>query len=308
MNRSIKTPYSQLFTTFAAKALAALSFEMVLMMPAAICSRRFGFAVLLVLCWSRDAASAEFFGLGLLPGRIRTDVNDVSDDGSVVVGYSWNSASSIAFRWKRDSGMEALDSAVSGALAVSGDGNVVAGGRWIQGPRAAFWTDAAGPTEIGDGDIFGASADGSTLVGWSSARGAFRWNVDTGFISLGPLPGYFAGVALDVSGDGSVIIGPGALTAGVANRAWRWTAEAGMVGLGDPRVVSTANAVSGDGHVVVGLFRPDGSQVNRGVPLDRSIRRRWIGVARNPQQPRNRCFWGWLRHRRQCAIQPDERQ
>lgn len=62
--------------------------------------------------------------------------------------------------------------------------------------------------------------------------------------------------ARGVSADGSVVVGYSARTSG--NEAFRWTAEDGMVGLGDfpgGTFFSEASGVSGDGAVVVGRGR-----------------------------------------------------
>jgi probable HAF family extracellular repeat protein len=78
-------------------------------------------------------------------------------------------------------------------------------------------------------------------------------------VGLGHLPGGgFGSAALDVSADGSVIVGNSGGPFGT--EAFRWTAEDGMVGLGDlPGGVfrSYGRAVSPDGAVIVGEGRSD---------------------------------------------------
>ena len=52
------------------------------------------------------------------------------------------------------------------------------------------------------------------------------------FVSLGDLPGgRFQSAAIGVSGDGHVVVGEGSSPQG--REAFRWTAETGMIGLGD---------------------------------------------------------------------------
>jgi probable HAF family extracellular repeat protein len=103
----------------------------------------------------------------------------------------------------------------------------------------------------------GASADGSVVVGVSqSASGdeAFRWTSEDGMVGLGDLPGgAFNSMAWGVSADGSVIVGSAAGVGASGVEAFRWTSRDGMVSLleGQP---STANGVSGDGSVVVGVI------------------------------------------------------
>ena len=74
------------------------------------------------------------------------------------------------------------------------------------------------------------------------------------FIPLGELPGgETRSEALEVSDDGSVVVGTSLGTVDV--EAFRWTAETGMVGLGSlpGGVTSLGLGVSGDGITVVGL-------------------------------------------------------
>jgi probable HAF family extracellular repeat protein len=83
---------------------------------------------------------------------------------------------------------------------------------------------------------------------------AFRWTESGGMVGLGDLPGGdFFSYAIDVSADGSVIVGSGSSVNG--NEAFRWTKSAGMVGLGQLSsgdFFSYANGVSADGSVIVG--------------------------------------------------------
>ncbi|MEM8767505.1 MAG: autotransporter domain-containing protein, partial [Pseudomonadota bacterium] len=99
------------------------------------------------------------------------------------------------------------------------------------------------------------SADGKVTVGTLRFNSAFRWSADTGTQALGSTMGgrFSGGGALDVSGDGSVIVGWS--TESFSNsQAFVWTEQTGMVGIGrlpgDAR--SIAEGVSADGQVVVG--------------------------------------------------------
>ena len=164
-------------------------------------------------------------GLGDFPGGdYNRAANDVSADGSVIVGFGTSDIGREAFRW----------------------------------------TEGAGIVGIGDlpGGLFkstaiGISADSSTVVGWSeSSLGseAFRWTQASGMVGLGDLPGgEFISIARAVSIDGAVIVGSSWSTSG--EEAFRWTQETGMVGLGDlpgGQFESGAFAVSADGSVVIG--------------------------------------------------------
>ena len=104
---------------------------------------------------------------------------------------------------------------------------------------------------------YGASADGSVMVGFSyGANGTevFRWTQGTGMVGLGDLSGgVFGSQAYGVSADGSVVVGVGSSANGT--EAFRWTQGTGMVGLADLAggdFYSIANGVSADGSVVVG--------------------------------------------------------
>jgi probable HAF family extracellular repeat protein len=77
---------------------------------------------------------------------------------------------------------------------------------------------------------------------------------DSGFIPLGDLPGgTFNSSALEVSDDGSVVVGISDIASG--GEVFRWTAATGMVGLGDlpgGEFASDAPLISADGSVMVG--------------------------------------------------------
>jgi probable HAF family extracellular repeat protein len=127
----------------------------------------------------------------------------------------------------------------------------------------------------GDGsNAWGVSANGAVVVGESSPTGfdyrAFRATGPGALQDLGSLPGVDPTArALDVSADGSVVVGDSGFGPNVNyTRAFRWTAAGGMVDLGHPSGrptdVAVAWAVSADGRVVVGQADSDtGSQAFR---------------------------------------------
>lgn len=94
------------------------------------------------------------------------------------------------------------------------------------------------------------SNDGSVVVGTARAlnpqnnKGAFRWSRTGGLVELG------AGAALDVNGDGSVVVGAS------DGGAFRWT-SAGLVNLGPLGQSGIASNVSSDGSVLAGSFKLD---------------------------------------------------
>ena len=96
-----------------------------------------------------------------------------------------------------------------------------------------------------DSTATAASGDGSIIVGWgdtASGREGFRWTEETGIVGLEFLPGPTSSQANAVSTDGHVIVG------GSGGQAFRWTADEGMVALGDFNALD----VSADGSIIVG--------------------------------------------------------
>jgi probable HAF family extracellular repeat protein len=209
-------------------------------------------------------------GLGDLPGGIfDSGALDVSANGSVIVGFGaiedWHFE---GFRWTAEEGMLGLGDLAGGpfwsdASAISAEGSTIVGfSRSGSGTQAFRWTAEEGMIGLGDlpggGSIsyaLGISADGSTIVGYAHSYlqwEAFRWTAEGGMIGLGILPGQFRSVALDVSGDGSVIVGRS------TDRAFRWTTEDGIMALeSSSSGVSPREAwgISRDGNCIVGHAR-----------------------------------------------------
>ncbi|MCZ6796254.1 MAG: HYR domain-containing protein [Planctomycetota bacterium] len=186
-------------------------------------------------------------GLGTLGGD-QAFANDVSNDGSTIVGQSnlvLEGAAEQAFRWTEADGMVGL-------------------GDLLGGPDASRGV--------------GVNADGTVVVGLSASTlgtEAFRWTAGGGMVGLGDLPGgSFFSFAFDVSDDGSVIGGEsnggGGGPAG-GKEAVIWDAG-GVRPLKEVLVddhgldltgwtLFSARAISGDGLTVVGLgFNPAGRQ------------------------------------------------
>jgi len=215
--------------------------------------------------WTRDGGMV---GLGKVPNYDDLSAAEgVSDDGSVVVGYSacCNGVLYQAFRWTSEGGMVGLGNLPdSHAYDVSADGSVVVGDSdagEFQG-EATLWTSDGSRVGLGYLTGFatvsvarGVSDDGSVVVGFSSSfpdYEAFRWTSEDGMVGLGHLPGGDDNVAYDVSADGSVVVGRSHSASGY--EAFRWTSEDGMVGLGHLPGGSSSQAlgVSADGSVIVG--------------------------------------------------------
>src|SRR4051794_35211622 len=115
--------------------------------------------------------------------------------------------------------------------------------------QASF--EPLGRLRPGDGsNAWGVSANGAVVVGESSITGfdyrAFRTTGTGALQDLGSLPGLAPTArALDVSADGSVVVGDSGFGPDVNyTRAFRWTAAGGMVDLGHPSGRATDAAVA----------------------------------------------------------------
>jgi probable HAF family extracellular repeat protein len=184
-------------------------------------------------------AQPSFTGTGDLPGgRVFSECLALSRDGSVAFGdsatqnYDPITAITSACRYA-DGSLQWLDYSYPNistfAYAANQDGTVVAGYAIIVPPYADIeifrWTASGGMQILGD------IAGGATN---STARG--------------------------ISADGNIIVGFGSSAAstagcGICQEAFKWTADTGIVGLGDlpgGNLDSRANAISGNGHVIVG--------------------------------------------------------
>jgi len=144
---------------------------------------------------------------------------------------------------------------VSEAYAISADGSTVVGrSESAAGTEAFVWTTSGGIVGLGDlagGEFFsqatGVSDDGQVVVGGgrdAAGEAAFRWTAPGGIEPL------CAGQALDVSGDGSVVVGQANL------RALRWTSTSGC-DVFDMEDAYGYEAVSSLGDVAAGRSRPN---------------------------------------------------
>lgn len=228
-----------------------------------------------ILALPSPALGAYFQGLGDLPGgAFESEPDDVSADGTVVVGVSMSASGREAFRWRAGdpNGMVGLGDFPGGiffseAWDTSSDGSVVVGGGNITGAAGAFrWTvgdpplsDPNSTAGLGGSSAVatGVSSDGTVVVGFTRPfpTEAFRWELGdpNGVTGLGTPP--VEGWAFDVSADGTVIVG--SFSSG-SLEPFRWVQgdPNGIVGLGslsDPAVQGQAFAVSADGTMVVGF-------------------------------------------------------
>jgi probable HAF family extracellular repeat protein len=229
------------------------------------------FLVATIVVFKAVIAAPLFIPLGdLSGGDYYSMAKAVSDDGSVVTGFSYSQPGSSgyeAFRWTDSANMEGLgyvDSTQSRSRGtdISADGEVIVGWSGLPGAESFRWSESIGIQGIGDipGGLFGSvsegvSADGSVIVGYgysTSSPEAYRWTESGGFNGLGDFDGgVYQSQATSVSRNGDTIVGWG--TTDVARESFRWTGTGGLELLeGLPRGHSIANDVSDDGRIIVG--------------------------------------------------------
>lgn len=223
--------------------------------------------------------NSYFIGLAdSADGITSIGVEAISADGNVVVGSVGTDTYSGSYTWSRSNGVTFLPPVPTGQFpygrtSVSGDGSVVTVGFGLVGDEphalAQRWTQSSGWVGLGDvpgGHSYniptGVSGDGSIIVGYAdtadTARG-FRWTESGGMAFLTGVPADIVGeFPQAISRDGSTIVGQQYYDTHLAYlipEAFRWTAETGMIGLGDlpgGAEQSVALAVSADGQTVVG--------------------------------------------------------
>ncbi len=231
--------------------------------------------------------TSGYIGLGTA-GYTYSYAQDVSADGSTIVGGVWGAGQRRGFVWTSADGMRLLDSLPGGrpesyAEAVSADGTIAVGEAYeLSGtPQAVRWDVATGaatglghlPGSTGASYANDLTPDGSVIVGWGNNSigdaEAFRWTEAGGMTGLGGLPGFERTFAFAVSADGSVIVGRASAIEVDDDMAFYWTQSGGMqsleswlsengVDIGTWQL-DEASDVSADGGTVVGYgTNPDG--------------------------------------------------
>jgi probable HAF family extracellular repeat protein len=235
-----------------------------------------------------DMMNAGFSDSTMLGTLVAGTRHPFSPDGSTFVGRQPYKSFDRAFRYSWQLGNEWLDGVpgsypISIAGAASADGTIVGGSGFSSdlGNSALAWggvhgTDPA-PTMLTEGlpdvataHVYAVSWDGQIMAGGlASARTGrlYAFRVISGFgktpfdiSDLGSLIPDGDSVALDVSADGSIIVGwTTSDDVGVQHEPFRWTEATGMVGLGlfkkYGNTRGAATAISADGTVIVGWAR-----------------------------------------------------
>jgi uncharacterized membrane protein len=100
------------------------------------------------------------------------------------------------------------------------------------------------------------SGDGTTIFGYSSRSSTrtqlYRWTGPGTFQGLGNAVNAQGIVAEDANHDGSVVVGTVSAARGAVYEAFVWTPQGGIQPIPGVGSLSTANAVSADGTIVVG--------------------------------------------------------
>jgi uncharacterized membrane protein len=255
-------------------------------------SIRVGWFISRAVRWN---AAGDYFDIGHLP-PINSSVSiqlsralAVSGDGSKIVGVTKHvlncppqfppflcASIDQSFVWTEGEGMVVFPYGTPSDISQAGDvivGTTVPASAGA--PVEAFRFSASdgyleldtlpGHTSSG---ARGVSADGSTVVGQSTAPSvaeAFRWTAVGGMTGLGFLPGASSSLAMAASGDGAVVVGDS------GGHAFLWDAVNGMRDLKDFATselgldltnwtLKKANAISADATTIVGdAVNPSGA-------------------------------------------------
>ncbi len=234
--------------------------------------------------WSGGTTWTQIPGLASISGSMETSANGLSGDGSTIVGLGWATpGAGHCFSWTSaggtiDRGGQFSDPSSNG-YSTNGNGSVIVGwknslanqrtaARWVNGTLSFLSYVAPNMTTYSLSEAQNTNASGSIVVGyrvWGGDNSAWRWDASTGNGTLLPnLPGETtSAAALDVSDDGSIIVGHsgGNVIGGTHSIIW---INNQPQGLGDYLVahntpnfpsypdIGLVTAISGDGNAIVG--------------------------------------------------------
>lgn len=220
------------------------------------------------------------FEAGITVGPEHLLANQISADGSTVVGQVSGVNSIDAFRWTLETRVSTLTRLpggfISRAFGVTADGQIVVGMvESVAGQNIAAYWSGANVTRLPSNGLAaganGVSADGTTIVGAvskSPQSGAVIWrpSEDSAAVMWKSQGGSFGAPVLleQVSQGGSYATAASAngttIVGNYGNSAVTWTVDGGRVTrlfLNSGSEQSWANGVSGDGRVVVGKVGSD---------------------------------------------------
>jgi len=214
-----------------------------------------------------------WFDLGALPNALgcpsRSDGYELSADGTVAVGLSWEGCSGRGYRWTEETGMVELESLANGnnrASVVSADGSLIGGfaqGSFSRTP--AIWDGSAAgalldpPTGDIVGEVRGISDDGTILLGSWDEKAFILEEGEPIVVFSGPIPSW-VGAATDIADDGTIV---GFDFIGLSRRAWirpnggpPQDLHAYLTALGVPDLpfsLEVIQAISSNGNIIIGL-------------------------------------------------------
>ena len=238
-------------------------------------------------CSWNTSITCEKYSLATMANDISGDASMIAgtllmvDKGALSIGDLSNALGFEAFIWNETSGFEALGSLLDSKMfsianAINSDGSIVVGvSESNNGVEAFKWTASEGMTALGDlsgGKYFSnaldVSNDGSKIVGFSNVDTniyeAFRWTSLNGVEGLGRPSVLESSIAMDISGDGNVIVGTMGNLDSKSLNAFRWDANNGMqkvtswltdTGVSVPSSLSLdiATSTDEDGNVIGGI-------------------------------------------------------
>jgi len=223
---------------------------------------------------ARWTQATGWVSLGYLPNALscpsRSNAYDVSHDGSVVVGLSWDGCNGRGFVWDDVNGMQELDVLINGrnrATSISGDGTAIGGFAQSATRSPVYWdpsdlTGFAVDPSFG-GEVYGFTTDASLSVGTLEGEAFVRTSAGS-LSSLGTLNPGWNGNAVDITDDGTTVVGYDVQFTSIEG--WMWTAADGVISLQDRMAALGLSipaaraclAVSDDGSIVVGSGTPAG--------------------------------------------------
>ncbi len=218
-------------------------------------------------------ANSTFSPLPPIAAGSQTYANDITPDGTVIVGWTtdlFGYTRPCVWRTNQPPVQLGTLGGTSGAArAVSADGRVIVGNAndAFNRRRAFRWTQQTGMVDIGDLggasiEAVAVSGDGSIVVGFGlnqyGYRTGFRWTESTGIRVLPTPEGWLLSAAQDISRNGKVIVGD-ARDPDMNLIAVRWTRR-GMENLNTvyssllsgASALRSARGVSADGRYIVG--------------------------------------------------------
>lgn len=221
-------------------------------------------------------AESGWVSIGFLPDAgacpSRSDGYELSPDGTVAVGLSWDGCSGRGFRWTAEGGMVELENLGRGnnrASVISADGRIIAGfaqGSFSRTP--AMWNALADGLLLDNpqgeivGEVQGMSDDG--LIMLSSWDGdAITWSFADGpqvIGSGGLLPGWVSH-PFDITDDGTIV---GFDIIQVNRRGWiyenetdgivdlkQWAEDRGAV-IPEGLIIEVPQAITSDKTIIIG--------------------------------------------------------